>query len=295
MAQGTLTLKTGQASQSYKVEVWHKRPDFFRIALTNVEKSVKQIILKNQEGVFVLTPHLNKSFRFQSNWPDRQGQVYLFESLVNSIINDPEKSFATEENAYLFQVKANYQNRTLAYQRVWFDAKTLAPKKVEVMDPDYKVLVSLTFEDFRFDTKFDDDAFDTQHNMTSSSAPSLPVMGEEGANKDFSVIEPAYLPDGVKATGMDEIENEEGKKVIFQYGGVYQYTVIEEPVKERMVIASEGEPVDLDFLMGVKTVNGNVKTLRFTYNGVDFTLMTANLPDEEMVNVAKSVFGQTGK
>lgn len=294
MAAGTLTLQTGGGAQTYKVEVWHKRPEFFRIALTNVEKSVKQIILKNQEGVFVLTPHLNKSFRFQSNWPDRQGQVYLFESLVNSITNDAERNFAKEEDAYVFQVKANYQNRTLSHQRIWFDAKTLAPKKVEVMDPDYKVLVSLTFDDFRFDTKFDDNAFDTQHNMTGSSLSDLPAMSYE-EKADFNVIEPGYLPAGVKATGTEEVENEEGKKVIFQYGGEYQYTMIEEPVKEKTVIASSGDPVDLGFVMGVKTVSGNVKTLRFTYNGVDFTLMTANLPDEEMVNVAKSVFEQTGK
>lgn len=294
MAAGTLSLTTGGSTQSYKVEVWHKRPEFFRIALTNTEKSVKQIILKNQEGVFVLTPHLNKSFRFQSNWPDRQGQVYLFESLVNSVLNDTERNFAKEENAYVFQVKANYQNRTLAHQRIWFDGKTLSPKKVEVMDPDYKVLVSLTFSDFRFDAKFDDNAFDTQHNMTSSSSTDLPAMNE-GEKQDFSVIEPGYLPAGVKATGSEEVENEEGKKVIFQYGGEYQYTVMEEAVKERMVISSQGEPVDLGLVIGVKTVSGNVKTLRYTYNGVDFTLMTSNLPDEEMIMVAKSVFEQTGK
>lgn len=49
------------------------------------KKDVTQIVLRNDEGVFVLTPSQNKSFRFQSNWPDNQGQVYLYETLIRSI------------------------------------------------------------------------------------------------------------------------------------------------------------------------------------------------------------------
>ena len=33
-----------------------------------MQKDQSQIILRNEEGVFVLTPALNKSFRFQSDW-----------------------------------------------------------------------------------------------------------------------------------------------------------------------------------------------------------------------------------
>src|SRR5690606_33409837 len=76
-AEMDLVLETGEAPQQFAVEVWHKQPDYYRVSLTHKERNLTQIILKNDEGVFVLTPHLNKSFRFQSNWPGNQPQVYL--------------------------------------------------------------------------------------------------------------------------------------------------------------------------------------------------------------------------
>ena len=47
------------------------------------EKSqYKQIILKNPEGVFVVTPALNKSFKFQSDWPNNTSQIYLLKAVL---------------------------------------------------------------------------------------------------------------------------------------------------------------------------------------------------------------------
>src|SRR4051794_11804790 len=74
-ASGSMILNTGQQPQEYQVEVAFSPEHFYRISLTNATKDVTQIVLRNEEGVFVLTPHLKKSFRFQSDWPENQGQV----------------------------------------------------------------------------------------------------------------------------------------------------------------------------------------------------------------------------
>ena len=71
------------------------------------------MILRNDEGVFVLTPALNKSFRFQSDWPQNSSQAYLFESLVKDIANDPEAKFNVVEDKYVFETKTNYQNNKM--------------------------------------------------------------------------------------------------------------------------------------------------------------------------------------
>lgn len=81
-AEAKLSIKTGNEPQEYKVEIWHKEPSFYRVNLQNAKKDQSQIILRNEEGVFVLTPALNKSFRFQSDWPQNSSQAYLYESLV---------------------------------------------------------------------------------------------------------------------------------------------------------------------------------------------------------------------
>ena len=56
---GTMTLHTGQQPLEYKVEVSYQKPMYYRIKLTNEEKDITQIVLRNDEGVFVLTPKFN--------------------------------------------------------------------------------------------------------------------------------------------------------------------------------------------------------------------------------------------
>lgn len=122
---GRMVLNTGQEPQEYQVEVWYQNPHYYRISLKNDKKDITQIVLRNDDGVFVLTPHLNKSFRFQSDWPENQGQVYLYQSLVQSIIMDKDRQFITDPNAYVFDVMANYQNGSLARQKIWLDKRII--------------------------------------------------------------------------------------------------------------------------------------------------------------------------
>ena len=46
----------------------------------------KPIILRNSEGIYVLTPSLNKSFKFQSEWPYNSSQTYLLQTLLYLVV-----------------------------------------------------------------------------------------------------------------------------------------------------------------------------------------------------------------
>ncbi|MGC5325324.1 LolA family protein, partial [Brevibacillus sp. SYSU BS000544] len=129
-----LTLKTGSTPQQYDVQVWYAKPTNYRVALTSKQRNITQIILRNDEGVFVLTPHLNKSFRFQSGWPENNGPLYLYETLVRSIVDDAERQLKMDNKQYLFEVKANYSgNRSLTKQKIWL-TEDFKPTKAEIMD-----------------------------------------------------------------------------------------------------------------------------------------------------------------
>ena len=164
---GIMTLHTGDTPQQYHVEVWHQQPSYYRIALTNTKKDITQIVLRNDEGVFVLTPSMNKSFRFQSDWPNSQGQVYLFETLARSIIGDSTRQFTTEKDNYVFDVNANYNTHALVRQKIWLNKKNYAPKQVDVCDSNAKVVVQVKFDSFTFGNNFDKKDFDMQQNMTA--------------------------------------------------------------------------------------------------------------------------------
>ncbi len=168
---GRMVVHTGVDPQEYQVEVWYKAPSYYRISLTNEKKDISQIVLRNDEGVFVLTPHLNKSFRFQSDWPQNQGQVYLYQSLVQSIVADRERQFTTDGDTYVFDVAGNYQNASFARQRVWLTKKDFAPKHIEVENETGQKLLEFDFTAFQFGQTFDKDSFDMKRNMSSEASP----------------------------------------------------------------------------------------------------------------------------
>lgn len=321
---GKMTLQTGQQAQEYNVEVWYKNPHYYRIALTNEAKDITQIVLRNDEGVFVLTPHLNKMFRFQSDWPENSGQVYLYQSLVQSIVMDNERQFAQEKDMYVFDVAANYQNGLLSRQKIWLNKKDYAPKQVQVSDENNNVMVSVNFSQFEFDKKFDKDSFDMQRNMTSWNLQSMPTTAKvddaakqgamkpgatgtslqqttesdktAAAKRSFGIVEPIYMPKGVKKQDMKEVKLGDEKGILFRYSGVFNYTLLETMPQAKTVTSLPGDIVDLGYTLGVVTgEEKGMRTLTWTYDGIEYRVSTGDLPPTEMIRVAQSVQGQVGK
>ncbi|MBP3953314.1 LolA family protein [Bacillus suaedae] len=293
-ATATMTLETGKEQQTYGVEVWHEADSNYRVALENENQDQSQIILRNDEGVFVLTPALNKSFRFQSDWPTNGSQVYLYESLIQDILMDPERSFQADEEFYVFQTNTNYQNKNLHTQEIKLNKKDLSPVQVKVMNADLEVLVQLDFTSFEWNTSFNEGDFDTERNMTGAQMSEEPAMAEP--SEPMMVHYPMYKPDGTEFESSESVGSEDGERVVLQYKGEQPFTIIQEkskvvPASTPMNMSGQGEPVDLGFTIGVMTG----ESLTWTYNGVDFFLASENLSAEEMLSIASSVYGTEEK
>ena len=283
-----MTLKMGDNPQVYDVEVWYKNPDFYRVKLKNQNKEQNQMILRNKEGVYVLTPALKKSFHFQSDWPKNSSQAYLYESIVKDILSDNKATFKATENQYIFETKTRYQNsKMLPYQEVTLNKKDLSPVSVKIMDPDRNVLVTVDFSKMTFDSSFDGDAFDMKKNMTGAQLE-IPVMAEL-EEKEFSLKLPAET-EGVELVDQKEIATEDGKRYVLTYEGDRSFTLIAEKtevVETSTSVATKllGDPVDLGFTIGAITD----RSISWTYEGVDYMIASQNLTQEEMAEIARSV------
>lgn len=290
-SKGTMVFQTGKTPQEYDVEVWYQKPNFYRIALTSKQQNITQIILRNNEGVFVLTPHLNKSFRFQSNWPQNQSQIYLYESLVKDIATDGSRKYQNVNGQYTFTVKANYPNRSLTAQKVTFD-KSLQPKTVEVMDSNMNPLVKVSFTQFEFNAAFDKDAFNKDRNMQSALFDSIPTfasMQKQMEDQALVTIRPTYLPKGVKLQGVHYGKGEDGTQITLQYTGGKSFKLIENKPRATAVTLPAGDPIDLGYTVGILTTDsGKQQSLIWTNNGVEFTLSGA-IGSDEMIKIAKSI------
>ncbi|WP_416148585.1 LolA family protein [Salipaludibacillus sp. HK11] len=331
-ANATMTLQTGEEPQVYEVEVWHQSPMAYRVVLSHVEKDQSQIILRNEEGVFVLTPALNKSFRFQSDWPENNSQVYLYESLINDILTDPERVFTASEDHYRFQTNTNYTNKNLNQQEVMLHKKDLTPASVQVMDAELSVLVEVTFENFELNASFVEDDFDMDRNMEGAQLQmDVPTMtGEnEVENNDenndennvenneevdegdaidenttdednnFSVLYPMYEPQGTTFSHSEDVVTDSGIKVILSYEGDQPFTLIQQ--QSRVIEASTpielttGEPIDLGFTFGVLSKEGDHQSVSWSYEGTDFFLVSDTMDTENLAAVARSVYGTQEK
>ncbi|WP_027410262.1 LolA family protein [Anoxybacteroides tepidamans] len=293
-AKAKLTLKTGTEPQVYDVEIWYKQPHYYRVSLKNAEKNQNQMILRNDEGVFVITPALNKSFRFQSDWPKNSSQAYLYESLVKDILSDKKASFKATKQYYVFETKTNYPNsKVIPKQEITLSKKDLSPISVKVMDTDMNALLTVQFSKIEFNKKFDQDAFDTTKNMTGARLE-VPTMAKEG-NAAAEVMYPVNLPKGVEQLDEKEVATDNGKRIIMTFGGEKSFTLIQEkarvlPTTSTSVLVN-GEPVDLGFAVGALTDH----SLSWSYKGVDFMIASDDLTKDEMVMIARSVQGKSIK
>jgi len=293
--EADMVMKTGQEDQTYGIDVWHKKDDMYRVALSNTEdEKGNQIILKNEDGVFVLTPALDKSFKFQTDWPHNSSQPYLFQSLVKDIKEDEEAEFETTDNHYVFKTTTNYQsNNNLPYQEIYIDKKEFTPTQVKVMDKDKQALVEVNFSEFNIDPSFEEKDFVLEENMeTNSEVAETSATPEE--DEEMSVVFPENTA-GAELTEKKEVQLEDGKRVILTYAGEKNFTLVGEKRASAETLSSpqevQGDIVNLGHAVGALSNNA----LEWHFEGTDYYLASEELTKDELVDVAQSVIGKEVK
>ena len=107
---------------NYDIKVSYMDDDYFKVDMVNTLSNHEQIILRNNNEVYVVTPSLNKSYKFVSEWPYNSSQSYILNSLVKDIDNDEEIEFNKEEDGYSLIVDVDYPNNAnLKYEKLTFD------------------------------------------------------------------------------------------------------------------------------------------------------------------------------
>ncbi len=153
--KGNMSIVSNEDTFTYKVEASKSKEGYYKVSLINQTNNHEQVILKNKDGVYVVTPDLNKSFKFQSDWPNNGSQSYLIDVLLNDVINDDKVHV---EKDYI-QCKVNYpNNNTLYSEKIYLD-KDYGVKKVEVLDQDGNVKITLNVNSINYKAKFNDEYF----------------------------------------------------------------------------------------------------------------------------------------
>ena len=239
--------------------------------------------------VIVVTPSLNKSFKFDSVWPENSSQAYLLANLVSDIKNDPEASLETTDNNYIIKSTVNYpNNEELEYQKIYFD-KDMNITKVEVYNGEDVVKIKVTFKSVDLKAKLSEDDFvlddliDTEDTNTDSNTQennntennqectdetckeennTNACEGEnceEQTNATLdSIIYPLYIPSNTYLSSSETVSTETGERVILTFSGDKNFVIVEETASisnEFEVIPVFGDPLMLNESLGALSSN----------------------------------------
>lgn len=280
--QARLKLYNNEDVYNYDVSVSYKEKDKFRVSLMNKVNNHEQIILKNDNGVYVLSPNLNKSFKFQSNWPYDNSQSYIMQSVLNDIKNDKNYKMKKTKEGYVFTSKVNYKNnKNLTHQEVVID-KNYKIKKVIVLDSEENPQIKVKFTSYDLKAKFGKEYFSLEKNMEVIKTKS------ETKNTISEALYPMYLPDNTYLDKESVVNLDEGSRIILTFAGDNPFMLIEETSsvsKEPEIIPSSGD-IDL-FVDGIAIIDDT--SVSWTSDGIEYYLVSSDLSKSELLEVAKSL------
>lgn len=280
--EGTMEIISNEEKYLYDVDVSYKEGDFYKVSLVNTENSHEQIILKNEDGVYVITPALNKSFKFQSEWPSNSSQTYILQSLLNDIKNDSKRNFEKADNKYIFTSKVNYpSNSNLVNQKVTFSDK-MDVEKVEVFNSEKVAQITLVVTNIDYKSEFEREYFSLDNNVDDDCCEE-----NEAASTIDEIIYPMYIPSGTSFKDEEVIKTGNTERVILTFTGEKPFIMVEEVAnvsKEHEVINAPGDLVFYETILGSLTDT----SLNWNKNGIDYYIIGQNLTEEEILQIASS-------
>ena len=280
--KGELELVNNEDIYRYEVDVSYKEPELFRVSLKNINNNHVQILLKNNDGIYVLTPALNKSFKFQSDWPYNNSQIYLLQTILKDIENDSNAS-VDSDNGYIITSKVNYSNNdNLVKQKVYLD-DNYNIEKVEILDKDDITMMKMNFNSINARPNFSDDYFELDSSINTSN-----IEEAKTVSKIADIIYPMYIPDKTYLSSQDKVNTTNGERVILTFDGDNPFMFIEETSKsedEFQTIPTNGTPEIIGDTIGILSDN----TITWSSNGMDYYVTSSTLSDQELLAVANSI------
>lgn len=280
-----MELNTGEETFNYDLDVMYLKDDYYKVKMVNTTNDHEQIILKNTDGLYVITPALNKSFKFDSTWPDNSSQGYILSSLVKDIKND--KDVTAKDN--IIDVKVDYpNNKELTHQKIYLNKDNVLEKvevygdsdlpniKIEFKTVDLKANISK--DEFELENYINDDTCENEENCESKTTMS----------NIEQAIYPLYMPSNTYLNSSEVVNNDDDSRVILTFSGDKNFVIVEEGAKvedSHEIIPVYGEPLMLNDTIAALSSN----SMYWTSGNIDYYLASNDLSIDEMVSIASSL------
>ena len=282
LLEGVMEVAEGEDTKSYDVSVKYLKQDdqdYFRVAMKDSGMNQEQEIIRNAEGVFVVTPTLNQIFKFQGNWPSNSLKPYLLQSM---------REIAADESAQIEQTEEGYQisagltypnNRNFTQQEMVF-SDDLKIKSVQIFDDDHVLQMKMLFSKVDYEPGLTAEDFQVPQQLEKETA------AEPIADEDLPLMPMETF--GAVLSNSSVVENDGKVQYVLEYTGEKNFTIVEEVAESEettQTIIMSGSLVDGLNMVG--RYDGNHMTS--VINSVRYTIYSDDLSEEEMSAVLQSM------
>ena len=137
---GRLESTFPSGTKECNVTTYYRSPGEYRVEIQNPNVNETQIMVKNNSGVYVIIPSINKTFKVNSSWPENMSYPYLLQSLSNDIVQDSNLRTTTEGKSTIVELKAKlFTEDETTTQKIIFDENKM-PKEVLIYDGNKNLL-----------------------------------------------------------------------------------------------------------------------------------------------------------
>lgn len=282
MLEGDMEITKGEGVKKYVVKVGYEKKDKqenFKVSLYDKELNQEQVIIRNKDGVFVVTPSLNQVFKFEGDWPLNSPKPYLLQSM-SEIINGENTTIKKEEDGYFISSTVNYPNNSsFKQQEMLFDKKAKI-KWLQIFNQDHTSQMKIVFQKVEYNNKFEKDYFNA------------PTVIDKNVSSNFITdadlpLYPVNVFDSVLLNKSSVDVNGEIRHIL-EFTGDKNFTIVQtvKTAKEATeTVMMPGEVIDAISVVGFYDEN----QMSVIYQGVEVTIFSNDLGPQEMMNIIESM------
>lgn len=291
--EANMELQANEETRSYFVTTDYLKKDekdYFRVSMLDKNINQTQIMLKNDEGVYVLTPLLNQVYKFKGDWPLNNPKPYLYHSLLETF--DEEHEVKKIDDGYLLSGPSSYPNSPdWIKQDIKFNID-LKPLYVDIKDADNNVLGKVTFTNCDLNPSYTDNYFSVEENMNKAREE---INVDEESGLTFNDL--PLLPAGDSGSALQEktVSSINGSSYyVMSFTGENNFTMVQgiaTRYDEMKIIEVDMEYIET--LNGIAFKDGN----RITYqkNGVTYDIYSDTMSVSSIIKIVNGLASYDNK
>lgn len=286
VVRGKLETYFPNGSKESIITVYYKSPNNYRTEIQAANTIEKQIIIKNKEGVNVLIPSINKTFKISSDWPTTSNYPYLLSSLAKDIVNDADKTCEDKDDVIIYKVKTSLFNNSFPLtETITINKQTHLPLVVEVKR-DEEMITKFTFEEVKINENLDDLLF--EHNSTMETLKTL--TDEANISYNRTMTYPVYCPSGMSLKEEVGLGSGNDRRYILTYTGKEgkNVTIYEKYANKTDTMKTEYIDGDV-FVFGENVYIISDKTMKYFNNGIEYSLSSNEMSKFDVLFMADSL------